>query len=368
MLQQTEEQKALAQAAHRFLSDNWDVGQVREALDGKDAGTGLDEAFAEMGWTSLTVDGDHGGGAADVSTACALVEQVGRHLAPSTVTVALLAGAVLSSLPDVPLRKEWLIRHCEGDLVAALVTDQHGAPATGMAQLSLLPDGGATLTIRGGWAVLTPRVTHLLVAAETDDQLRWCLVPVAADGLDLTALRRLDAQPLSVVSGEGLSLAAAEFVRTPSLPPVEMLGALLTAADLVGVTDVLLRTTCDYARTRKQFGHAIGSFQAVSHRLADILVDLELGRSLVMGAAHAYDTGDAEAPMLIAAAKAWMSDAAVRAGEASVQLHGGIGFTWESDVHLFLRRARAQAATFGTARHHRRLLAAGLGDWARDDK
>lgn len=368
ILTTTDEARALAAAADRFLGERWDLARVRAALDRK--GPGAEDtarAYDEMGWTALIVDAEFGGGGGDLATASVLLERIGRHLAPNDVASGLLSAAVLSALPEGVRRKNLITRHCDGEIIAVVATDEHGRAGS---PLALLHDTDDTVSvdIDTVWAPLTARTTHILVPVAQDSG--WVLVPVDVEGLTITPLRRLDALPLSAVSGTGISVRS-EYVlehNGPNLDFVQALGALFTAADLVGVTAVLLERTCEYATTRQQFGRPIGSFQAVSHRLADTLVDLEIGRSLVAGAAHAYDGGAADRLALMSAAKAWMSDAAVRAGETAVQLHGGIGFTWESDVHLYLRRARAQAASFGTARHHRALLAAGLGAWAKTEE
>lgn len=352
----TSEAKALAAAADRFLSDQWGGDSVRAMLDEPSQSVPLAGAVEDMGWTSLTVEDEMGGGGADVATACLLLERLGRQLAPPAVAPALLAARVLADLTDPDVRKGLLERHVAGEQIAVVATDRVGSPVEDHVPLGTRE----SLDFGALWAPVTDRTTHLLVPF--GDAGALAVIPVDADGLTLTPLRRLDGTPMSRVDGSGVA-AASVLPWAPSFPS-GLFGALLAAAELVGVTETLLEQTCEYARTRQQFGQPIGTFQAVSHRLADIAVDLEIGRSLVAGAAHALDAGDDDAASLSSAAKAWMSDAGVRAAEVAVQLHGGIGFTWECDVHLYLRRVRVQAASFGTARHHRALLSAALGHWA----
>lgn len=365
MLGRTDEQRALDAAAHDFLSTRWSLDRARAALDGEAwDGNLIGDEFFEMGWTSLLADPEFGGGGADVTTACVLLEQIGRHLAPLSATHALLGCVAVAGLVEESWRKRLLADICEGrDVVVAtgadgLTTGKWPVPERGA-------DGSVRVTVSGARASITERTRHVLVPAAADDS-RWLVLPVDANGLEIAPLKRLDAQPVSALRGTDLVLPG-DHMLTASQDAwnvVDQLGALFTAADLIGVTGAVLERTRDYAKMREQFGRSIGTFQAVSHRLADILVGLEVGRSLVVAAAHAYDAGSHDRQMLTAAAKAWASDTAVASAEAAVQLHGGIGFTWESDVHLFLRRARAQAATRGTARKHRQLLAAGLGAWA----
>ncbi len=126
---------------------------------------------------------------------------------------------------------------------------------------------------------------------------------------------------------------------------------------LLGCAESALEMTSEYAKERVQFGQPIGSFQAVSHRLADILVDIEIGRSLLYGACLALMERRDDRRALVAAVKSWLNEAAIGATEAGVQLHGGIGYSWELDVHLYLRRARSNAATFGDSDFHREHIA-----------
>jgi len=135
------------------------------------------------------------------------------------------------------------------------------------------------------------------------------------------------------------------------------IATVLTAADLLGSAESVLDMTREYAKERVQFGQPIGSFQAVSHRLADILVDIEIGRSLLYGACLALMERRDDRHALVAAVKSWLNEAAIEATEAGVQLHGGIGYSWELDVHLYLRRARSNAATFGDSDFHREHIA-----------
>ena len=131
---------------------------------------------------------------------------------------------------------------------------------------------------------------------------------------------------------------------------------------MLGAAEAVMNLAVEYAKVREQFGRPIGSFQAVKHRCADMLVDVEAMRSAVHHAAWALGSGGTEAAETAAVAKIWCSDAAVRVAESALQVHGGIGFTWEADVHLYLKRAQLDQVAFGDARHHRARLAAMLRD------
>ena len=142
-------------------------------------------------------------------------------------------------------------------------------------------------------------------------------------------------------------------------------GAVFHSAEMLGAAEAVMRMAVEYAKVREQFGRPIGSFQAVKHRCADMLVDVEGMRSAVYHAAWALGAaegtaGRATAAETAAVAKIWCSDAALRTAESALQVHGGIGFTWEADVHLYLKRVQLDQVAFGDARHHRTRLAAML--------
>ena len=139
-------------------------------------------------------------------------------------------------------------------------------------------------------------------------------------------------------------------------------GAVFHSAEMLGGAEAVMNLAVEYAKVREQFGRPIGSFQAVKHRCADMLVDVEGMRSAVYHAAWALGAGGPDAAAAAATAKIWCSDAAVRVAESALQVHGGIGFTWEADVHLYLKRAQLDQVSFGDARHHRTRLAAILRD------
>ena len=133
-------------------------------------------------------------------------------------------------------------------------------------------------------------------------------------------------------------------------------GAAFTSAEMLGGASRAMDMAVEYAKDRVQFGRPIGSFQAVKHRCADMLVDVEGMRSAVYHAAWALGAGDPEASIAASTAKIWCSDAGLRVAESALQVHGGIGFTWESDVHLHLKRAQLDQVAFGDAAHHRARL------------
>ena len=212
-----------------------------------------------------------------------------------------------------------------------------------------------------GSKILVPEANEadlLLVAARTPDGVGLVRVAADAEGVKINRMDRMDAQSCAEVVFEDAAVEGGALLAGPDraealLREVYDIWTVLVAADLLGSAEASLDLTRVYASERVQFDKPIGSFQAVSHRLADTLVDVEIGRSLLYGACLAIDQGRDNAPPLVSAAKAWLSDTAVAAAETALQIHGGVGFTWEYDVHLHMRRSRCNAASQGDADYHR---------------
>lgn len=361
------EEIALRDAARGLLAKRWSKGAARDALDRGPAFIPEDvwRELCDLGWVGIAVPESAGGGGAGIVTAAVLAEEAGRALLPGPL-LSTLAATVAASWGGAD--SALLADLAAGRLRAALAVDETGVgfgPGT-VTTLAVAAPGGVMLT---GNKALVPDAAEsdlLLVAAQPADGVhgaRLFVVPRNAPGVDVVPLRRIDGQSLADVRlhdvfaeplGSGDSgLGAAYEAWT-----------VLLAADLLGTACGALDTTVEYARQRVQFGHPIGTFQAVSHRLADACVQVEIARGLVYGAALALDEQRSDAGRLVSAAKAWTSDAAIFTAETALQVHGGIGYTWEADVHLFLRRARANSVTLGDADQHRDRLAGYLeGGW-----
>jgi alkylation response protein AidB-like acyl-CoA dehydrogenase len=292
---------------------------------------------------------------------------VGECLGAALMPVPFLSGTVLSG--QLLARcgdagRPLLERVAAGDVVATALIDDDGAwnPAA-LPLRATHGDAGWTATGRASYVLDGVAAAALvLVAAGPDGPVVLAVDPAAA-GVEARRLATLD-----------LSRAQAQvtLADTPAVPLAtgagvpELVGAavdvalVVQAAELLGGAQAAFDLTLGYVRTRRQFGRVIGGFQAVKHRCADMLLDVELARSAV---GRAVDAADDPAALAEAAsvAKAWCADAFTRVSAAAVHLHGGIGFTWEHDAHLYFRRARADAALLGDADHHRERLARLLG-------
>jgi alkylation response protein AidB-like acyl-CoA dehydrogenase len=341
----SDDQVALRGAATELLANHASAARVRTVVD---AGGGWDRGlWAEMcaqGWPAIAVAEDLGGVGLGWVEASLLLEAVGAHLAPAPVLGQLVAidalvrGGQTTHLPDL----------MAGEAIA--VAAFRGVEATRR-------DGTWRLSGRTEPVPFAPSADLVVVPA--DDRVFLVELadrPVPQPAMDRTrevARVELDAVPAVELGGPE---AVAGLVDH---------GAVAYSAELLGAAARCLEMTVDYARERVQFGRPIGSFQAVKHRCADMLVDVEGMRSATWWAAWCLAAGDEEASVAASTAKAWCSEAADRVLGSTLQVHGGIGFTWECDVHLYLKRVQLDRVAFGDAAYHRDRLAGLLRDRVR---
>ncbi|MFU8841575.1 MAG: acyl-CoA dehydrogenase family protein [Nitriliruptoraceae bacterium] len=365
----SDEQRQLAEMARDLFAERATSARVRAVMLGED-GAGFDDALwselAQYGLLGLTIPEAHGGAGATFAELAIVLEEAGRRLAP----VPLLSSAVLGTeallgagtdeqharlLPEVAAGSVRLaLAHLDtgGDLWSP-----PGVHATRVGDGWTL-DGTAAYVIDGASA------THLVVAAQDGEGLALFVVPADADGVTRTPVDVLDlTRPLADVEFAGVEVAAADHLDggdpMVALHRALTAGVVALAVEQVGIIDHTLAACTAYARDRIQFGRAIGSFQAIKHRLADLLVEAESARSAALHAARtlAADEDRQEIAIAAALAKAYCSEVADRAAADGIQIFGGIGFTWEHDQHLYLKRARAAKLLLGDPKHHRGILA-----------
>jgi alkylation response protein AidB-like acyl-CoA dehydrogenase len=339
----SDDQVALRDAARALLGARAGHERVRAVVD---AGGGVDgelwRAMVDQGWTALLVDEERGGLGLGPVEAAVLCEELGAHLAPAPILQHLLALAMVPGELEGPtvdgLR--------QGDLIGCAAFEPVGWRST---------EGGPVVSGVTEPVVFAPSA-DLACVRVIDDEQEEGLCFVVLDDLDVTAEPAMDLTRevgwLRFDQTAALAIGGAVEARR-----YLDLGAMLYAAELLGLSQAALDLTVAYAKEREQFGRPIGSFQAVKHRCADMLVDVEGMRSTVYYAAWAIGAGDRDASIAASTAKTWCSDAAKRVMASALQVHGGIGFTWEHDVHLFLKRAQLDQVSFGDARFHRARLA-----------
>ncbi|WP_221217433.1 MULTISPECIES: acyl-CoA dehydrogenase family protein [unclassified Mycolicibacterium] len=361
----SEEQQDLRAAVRKFCADNFDEATVRRLMEADvpfDAKV-WNRLGAELGVLGLSVpeaDGGVGGSLVDQAVA---VEQFGATLAcgPLFGTVYLAVPALVAS-PAGAARDELLAQLVEGTRTAAFaVSDSAGAfdPAAVTVTAS-----GDTVTGTVQRVVDGAAADEILVAARSSDGIG--LYAVDAKNTDRTSLMTLDlTRPQATItfSDSPARLLAgpeeAERVITHAL----QVGSALLAVEQVGAAQHLLDLAVEYAKSRLQFGRQIGSFQAIKHKLADMLVDLEHARSTAYHAVWALSDGSDDPALAVSIAQATASAALSHIAADTIQVHGGIGFTWEHQAHLYFKRAATDAALLGSAEQHRSRVA----DFVLDD-
>jgi alkylation response protein AidB-like acyl-CoA dehydrogenase len=294
--------------------------RITAIYDGTDDVTApLWSAFAELGLPGLLVPESLGGAGATAREAAAVLEELGRAAAPSPfLTSSVVATTVLVALGDT----EILPALASGEQTAALLA---GAPVGLPADVLLLPDGDALYAVRG--ATVTP-----------------------VSSLDMT-------RPLADVDLDGAERTLLAEDARAAIDAGLLTGAGLLASEQVGVARWALETTVAYLKERRQFGRVVGGFQALKHRLADLYAEVEQADAAARYAAACLATGDPDAPVAVHVAASFCGEAATHAAEEAIQLHGGIGMTWEHPAHLHLKRAKADELLLGTPEAHRLALA-----------
>ncbi|WP_433504039.1 acyl-CoA dehydrogenase family protein [Pseudonocardia halophobica] len=360
----TEEQQALRAAVRDLLTDRAASAQVRAAMESE---TGIDRDLwtrlgRDLDVLGLVVPEEYGGAGAGHVERAVVQEEFGRALAPTPfLGSAVLATDALLALDDEEARRELLPRLVSGELIATVAVAEPGAP---------WGPGATTATASGdGWTLdgtKTPVVAGdladvLLVVATTPDGPAWFRVD-AAD-VERTTLTTLDpTRRLATVVLRGTPARRLESADPAgALERVADLATIALAAEQLGGLQRVLEMATDYAKVRVQFGRAIGSYQAVKHGLADVHSDWELGLSALRYAAWAADEASDEVPLAAALVATFFGPAYFKAAEACVQYHGGIGYTWEHDAHLYYKRAKSTELLFGAPGRDRARLADRLG-------
>jgi len=324
------DQVALRDAASGFLDDRCASSHVRAAADHGGFDPSLWALMVDQGWIGITTSESAGGLGMGSVEAAVLLEQLGRHLAPVPLNQHLNALHVLADTP-------WSEGLLEGSLIATVARRS---------------------VVRNGDGSVTGRPEPVIYGASAD-----VLVVPAGDELVAVDLTAIDREPEPAMD-RTRQLAWVEMDEAPAVSVGDASavaahldrGAVFHSAELLGAAGAVMDIAVDYAGQREQFGQPIGAFQAVKHRCADMLVDVEGMRSTAYHAAWSIGSGDPDASVAAAVAKIWCSDAGLRVAESALQVHGGIGFTWESDVHLYLKRVQLDQVSFGDAEHHRTRL------------
>jgi alkylation response protein AidB-like acyl-CoA dehydrogenase len=366
------EQRELRESVRRFLTERAPLTRVRELMEIPD-GTDPDvwrQASAQLGLPGIAVPEEYGGAGFSFAEQAIVLEELGAAL----FTGPYLAGAVLAATAllasdDTEAKKDLLPGIAAGETVATLAfTEDGGSWEPASIRLA------ATKTTENGWRldghksfVLDGHAADLILvvaATGTGGTLSLFAVAGTANGLTRRPLPTLD---------QTRKLARLAFDRTPArligepgaaramLDHTLDVAAVALAAEQLGGAQRALDMAVAYAKVRQQFGRPIGSFQAIKHRCADLLLEVESLRSAVGYAAAAVAAGSAEVAVLAPLLKAYASEVYSHVAGENIQIHGGIGFTWEHDAHLYLKRAKASELFLGDASYHRERLATRIG-------
>jgi acyl-CoA dehydrogenase len=364
----TEERALLAQSARDLLARRSDFAAVRAALA---TPLGYDPALyrelAELGWLGLALPSAYGGADMPLSALVSLCEPMGERLFASPFLGSTLAARAILGAGNEAQRQHYLPSLASGRSIASLALfEPDGSWDLGHARAEARPtERGFQLS---GIKTLAPDAQHAEhVVASVQLRGELALVILSADELRgrLQPERLVDETRRSArIDLSGLSVSSAALLDgapgAPVLQQVEALAWLLLSAEMAGGAEGVLQLTLDYLRTRKQFGKAIGSYQALKHPMVEIMCAIEEGRSLLYRAATAFDRSSADLENALRMAKAQLGETYGYAADRSIQFHGAMGFTYECHAQLFFRRAQWAEHSFGDALHHRRHLASQL--------
>jgi alkylation response protein AidB-like acyl-CoA dehydrogenase len=370
----SEEQEMLRDAAKRFLADNCPTTYVRKMMAHE---TAHDKDFwkklVELGWPGLLIPEQYGGQGGSFLDMTVIAEEAGKALVPGPFFTAALLGAPLAIEGGTEeQKKDILPRMAKGEFIGTLaLAESSGRFDAEGVQLKATKSGNDYVINGEKFFVPDAHVANAMaVAVRTggsgEKGITLVIVPTNTAGVTITQLKTVDlTRRLCHVKFDNVktsTLLGKEGEAWPILRRVLDVATAALSAEMVGTAQKALDMSVDYAKTRVQFGKPIGSFQAVKHKCVDMMVAVENARSLTYYACWTVDEKTPEAATAVPMAKAYASDMAKNVTSEAIQVHGGIGFTWEHDMHLFHRRALAGEANLGNAPVHRESVAKALLD------
>jgi alkylation response protein AidB-like acyl-CoA dehydrogenase len=373
----TEEQSMLRDSARGLISDKAPVSHLRQLRDSEDT-TGFSrelwKTFAEMGFAGLLVPEEFGGSALGAVEAGIVMEEIGRTLMPSPfLSTAVLAASALSRGGSAAQKAEYLPQLSVGSLLAALAVDEGAKHRPLQTSLQAVRSGnGFRLNGAKSFVVDGHTADLLIVAARTAGSAGesagltlFLVAPKEKDkskGTDIERTAMVDAHNAARITFDNVEVDADSVLGEVDqgfalLEAVLNIGRGAVASEMVGLSEEVFGRTVAYLKERKQFGKAIGEFQALQHRAAQLYIEIEITRAAVLKAQQALDGDAAKAAAAVAVAKARAGATATRAVQEGVQMHGGMGMTDQFDIGFFMKRARVCEELFGDANYHADQLA-----------
>lgn len=372
-LELTEDQEFFRETTRRFLESEVPLTAVRELWAAPD---GFDRQWwvkaAELGWTSMFVPEAHGGGSISGSPtvdAVIVAEEMGRLVSPGPFLPVNVVAAALAAEGTESQQAEVLPGLLAGESIATWAFAEPGGAWNDDAVRVTAELDGDEVVLNGKKVFVEAAgvADRFLVTARTGADLTQVLVPAGSGGVTVVRGRSVDiTRRYGSVVLDGTRLPAAAVVGEVGGAATQVarqlhLALALQNAESVGAADRVFEFTVEYAQDRFAFGRPIASFQALKHRIADMLVWLEFSKSIADGSARALDAGDPEAARLVSVAAAYIGDRCLDVIDDCVQISGGIGVTWEHDIHLYSRRVTVNRAVHGSPEQHKERVAALLG-------
>ncbi len=360
----TSEQEEFRSVLRRFLEEKSPPTAVRRLME-TEAGwdrAGWRELNQQLGLTAVHIPEAYGGQGFGAVELCIVLEEMGRALlcAPYFSSTVLAATAIMQAGSETQ-KRTLLPDIAAGDTIATLAfTEPNGRWDADGVETSATASGGKYRLDGVKSFVLDGHTADLIVVvAKSPKGLSFFTVPGDAPGLTRRALKVMDPtrkQARLEFRGVEAELLGEEGGGAGPFARTMLLAAIGLANEMVGGAELLRQSALDYANLRVQFGRAIASFQSMKHTQADMLVDVELAKSAAYAAASAAAEDDADLPALASLAKACASDAYMQTAIHTIQIHGGIGFTWDNDTHLWFKRAKSSEVFLGDAAYHRELM------------
>jgi alkylation response protein AidB-like acyl-CoA dehydrogenase len=317
----TDDQRAIKSTAKEFLAARYKPEKLRELAEAGEYDAAIWDEMRELGWAGIFIDEEHDGQGLGVLELVILMEELGYALAPSPFFSNAAAGLLIQHAGSDEQKRKWLPGIASGEQL------------------------GTVGEIKDGRAPLVPDAEEASLIVLFDCDQAWVHERAS---VDVEKVDTIDStRRYASVSADG-----GEQLDGDVQAGLDRIATALSA-ELTGLAQRTMEMAVDYAKERKQFERPVGAYQAVSHRCAQMLMEVESARALTYFAAYAAESEPDELSLAASAAKAYASDAGWRVSASSLQVHGGIGFTWEHDLHFFLKRAKADGHLFGTARQHR---------------
>jgi len=360
----SEEQELLRASAREILTRECPMALVRAMIDdSRGLPDELWKKMAELGWMGLPFSRSHDGAGLGFLDLVVLLEEMGRALVPGPFFSSVaLAGAAVDLAGDESQKRALLPPLARGERRAALalVEEPERWDADGVRLEARRSAGGLRLGGAKRFVLDAPSADWLVVVTRLEGELALLAIDVRTPGVTQTPTALVDAtRKAARVSFDGAAVPADGVLArgAESFAPLLDRAKVALCAEMLGGAQRALELSIAYARTREQFGQPIGSFQAIQHRLADMLVAVEGARSATWYAAWAIERGEPDAHLAACMAKAYVSEAYARIAGDAIQIHGGLGFTWEQDVQLYYKRAKLCERLFGDGTANRELVA-----------